>query len=437
MKVLPLLQQAFPAATGYENVITVVQANAEGHLVKIQYDAADDAEDSNVVALPATAFVKTVDAKQYLQEKKSWTDLRRTLMYCRTEVRFYKEILPELTSSSLYFANATPQIFLAEYDLEGLMTESEGATDPSGDGPVDSEWSSQDNADKKGGFLVMEGISSDDYFQESPISIDQAKQTLSAIAGLHAAAWQDVPLLTKAQERLSRGSYHLQTRNPKELAGMPDAWQHFVDAFQHLDTKGIFAKCGPDFGRRIQSLAEYVCQETSPSPTDRYATVSHGDFKSMNCFLPNNEKSRQRGVVMVDFASIGVGLGMQDVGMHVHHAVRPADLANGGEMRLVEHYWTVLNDLLKQRGMDPYPREVAMRHYRLSVVDYFRFFLGRFWKSATPESFGKKASSKNTALINRDVEAAFAFLERVQEYVVQLEMELGSNGRCNVTASGN
>jgi hypothetical protein len=25
----------------------------------------------------------------------------------------------------------------------------------------------------------------------------------------------------------------------------------------------------------------------------------------------------------------------------------------------------------------------------------------------------------------------------VQEYVVQLEMELGSNGRCNVTASGN
>ena len=42
MKVLPLLQQAFPSATGYENLVTVIQANAEGHLVKIKYDDDDE-----------------------------------------------------------------------------------------------------------------------------------------------------------------------------------------------------------------------------------------------------------------------------------------------------------------------------------------------------------------------------------------------------------
>ena len=126
---------------------------------------------------------------------------------------------------------------------------------------------------------------------------------------------------------------------------------------------------------------------------------------------------------MVDFASIGVGLGMQDVAMHIHHAVRPSDLDNGGEMLLVDHYLSVLNNHLQQKQPPcSYPRDVAMQHYKLAVVDYFRFFLGRFWKAATPESFAKKALSKNTALINRDVDAAFAFLERVQKYVAEIGM---------------
>ncbi|KAL3935909.1 MAG: hypothetical protein SGARI_002776 [Bacillariaceae sp.] len=352
MKVLPLLQQAFPTAIGYENVLTVVQANAEGHLVKIQYDQEspnnnDDNNNNNVGSvgtcpsqMPASVFVKTVDAAQYSEKK--WADLRRTLMYCRTEVRFYAEILPGLLQSTnaTVFANATPQIFLAEYDLDGLITEEAAATDPSGNGPVQVDWMTAN----KGGFLVMEGISHEDYYQDSPIVVEQAKQTLAAIAGLHAAAWEDQAVLTRAENRLSRGSYHLKTRNPKELEGIQEAWAHFVDAFRDLDEGGVFDRCGPDFGKRIQNLAEYVCDRTSPGPKDAYATISHGDFKAMNCFLPveGREASKERGVVMVDFASIGVGLGMQDVAMHVHHAVRPADLDNGGEMLLVDHYLNVL-----------------------------------------------------------------------------------------------
>jgi hypothetical protein len=35
--------------------------------------------------------------------------------------------------------------------------------------------------------------------------------------------------------------------------------------------------------------------------------------------------------LLVNYASTGVGLGMSDVAMHLHHAVLPEDLANGGE----------------------------------------------------------------------------------------------------------
>jgi thiamine kinase-like enzyme len=195
------------------------------------------------------------------------------------------------------------------------------------------------------------------------------------------------------------------------------------------------------------NLCFYICAETSPEPTDKYATLSHGDCKAMNFFLPisnNNNKNNNRGVILVDFASTGVGLGMSDVAMLIHHAIRPEHLDNGGEMMLVDHYIDKLNDLLllKQQQQQThdvndttmntttrpikqilcyYPKEIALWHYKLAVADYFRFFLGRFWKSATPESFEKKKYSKNTAFINRDRDSAFAFIKRVKKYVTEIE----------------
>ena len=184
---------------------------------------------------------------------------------------------------------------------------------------------------------------------------------------------------------------------------MVQAWENFVSDFGHLDP-ALFERTAT-LGSRIQNLAEYISMQVSPGPSDSFATISHGDFKSMNCFLPSTETAAttERSVILVDFASTGVGLGMSDVAMHIHHAVLPEHLANGGEEELLEHYLTQLNTSLglTTNGQKFYPKDVAMRHYRLAVADYFRFFLGRFWKTATLESFVKKKDSKNTALMNR------------------------------------
>mmetsp|Transcript_22309 Transcript_22309/g.52550 ORF Transcript_22309/g.52550 Transcript_22309/m.52550 type:complete len:521 (-) Transcript_22309:1351-2913(-) len=518
MQLLPILQQTFPnfavdnnggGGVGFENIHTVIQANAEGHVVKLDLPCARSSDDQNGdVSGPSTtptttsstmlAFVKQVDVAHYCN-KKSWPDLRRTLMYLRTEVRMYREVIPQLnhesSSSTTASANsAFPRMYDARYNLDGLLTEEEAATDPVGSEPTElltsiakksnkSKCSDEiddavtTNADdtataaaasswnEYGGYIVMEGISSDEYYQDSPISLAEAKETLGAVAALHSSAWEDEELLTMAQRRLSRGSYHLLTRNPKELQGMTQSWDHFKSQFGTIEFENgkytpLFERCG-DMGHRIQSLAEYICDRTSPTSSDLYATLSHGDFKSMNCFLPkqddtttttpsssstseNNNNKTQRCVKIVDFASTGVGLGMSDVAMHIHHAVRPELLADGGEEMLLDHYLAVLNDLLllrlRQNGHDetrnvpPYPRDVALQHYRLAVADYFRFFLGRFWKSATPEAFIKKKDSKNTALINRDVDAAMAFLERVEKYVTIIE---GERATASATAMAN
>ena len=341
-------------------------------------------------------------------------------MYLRTEVRFYNEFVPELDRRGFRGGGGgTPRIFYAGYDLEGLIGEDENSTDQTV--PEPQEWS----ALGKGGSILMEYIGNP-YFQESPITMDQAHETLSAVASLHAAAWEDVELLQKADRRLSRGSYHLKTRNVKELAGMEHAWEHFSSHFQHLDPE-LFQRTH-DMGRRIHDIAEYISKEVSPSPTSSYATLSHGDFKSMNCFLSHDGGGGggSGNVVLVDFASTGVGLGMSDVAMHIHHAILPEDLANGGEERLLEHYLDALNTQLvgrPSRGFFHYTKDVAMRHYRFAVVDYFRFFLGRFWKSATMESFATKKNSKNTALINRNLASALAFLDRADRYLRVIEAE--------------
>ena len=64
-----------------------------------------------------------------------------------------------------------------------------------------------------------------------------------------------------------------------------------------------------------------------------------------------------------------------------------------------------------------------MKHYKLATIDYFRFILGRFWRSATPETFEMRKDSPNSTLVNRDAEAALAFVERVDRYLTEIEEE--------------
>jgi thiamine kinase-like enzyme len=418
--------------TSYHLVDTISQANAEGQQVVVHYNQKQEEEDDVCTKL----FIKRVDARKYA-ENKSWADLRRTLLYARTETRFYQEFLPKLNgASSSTSSSLAPHCYLAESNLDGLQMEGSiwdvSQSDPPPALLNNDETEKEILLQGKGATLVLDSIPCpEEYYQESPLTDTQAKQSLSALAKLHACAWQDVALLQLAEERLSKTVYYLPLRNPNELKGMEESWNNFLTQFE--PPPGCLVSITPSIqklGQRMFDMAEYVSNELSPQPTDPYVTICHGDYKAMNVFLPHDDT---KDVIMIDFASIGMGYGMCDVAMHLIHARMPsmdAGTEEEEELRLVDRYLNELEKYKKEHKNDhyqqPYPRDVALRHYRLAVVDYFRFILGRFWKGATPEAFESRQHNQNTVLVNRNIPAAFSLIQKVDEYLQEFETERSS-----------
>ena len=83
---LPVLQRAnLPTkVVKITPLSSIEQANAEGVRLAVEYEQSSDG--SACAAAPPELFVKQVDASHF--SHKAWADLRRTLLYSRTEARF-------------------------------------------------------------------------------------------------------------------------------------------------------------------------------------------------------------------------------------------------------------------------------------------------------------------------------------------------------------
>ena len=277
----------------------VVQANAEGMRVLTRFSVGDgggmmtpsaDSDEDGIGT--AELFVKRVTAPSY--SHKSWTDLRRTLVYLRTEVRFYDEVVPLLLSSSEVnggesrLAEHLPRVYGTSCDLSGLIPEDHPTTDAKQPCPYDEgDDRARDHALRgRGGHIVLQSLGSGRYYQDSPVSLEGSRQCLVAAARLHASAWGDRGLLTRVADRLSDagGSYQLRFRNPKELEGMVSSWEHFRTQFGGEGGRAaevLGRESVRELGRRVFEMATYLSQELSPGVDDEYATIVHGDYKSM------------------------------------------------------------------------------------------------------------------------------------------------------------
>jgi hypothetical protein len=173
----------------------------------------------------------------------------------RTETRFYSDFAPLLRKVGF---DAIPQHSAAVYHLSDWVPEEERATAPSDPNRTMDEL--PETQTRHGGLLVLECIDSIAYFQDSPISVLQAKQCLSAVAALHLAAWEKVDLLQKAEDELSQASLHLSTRNPSELAVIEAAWDHFLVEFRvPLQEANLWSKDSVQrLGRRMGAAARYI-----------------------------------------------------------------------------------------------------------------------------------------------------------------------------------
>ena len=433
---LEIVQEAIPSVQDLQIDQSIIQASAEGYKLTTTTststtttatkDALHDQDDTPTE--PQQLFVKLVDASKYSYKK--WPDLRRVLLYARTEVRFYNETVPLLRNKGL--DRIAPRCFHASYNLDGLISEQDRAVDVKNN-VIPATY--HNIGAGMGGRLVLETMNPQRYYQKSPLTPAQACLCLKAAAQLHAAAWEDPAILEPAHDRLSRGSYNLALRNPQEILDIAEGWQHFLTNFRNvapdpyqqlLDRTDV-----QQLGKRIVRVAQPISDALSPQPHDPYATLVHGDLKSMNVFLPQNNNNNDNAL-LIDFASTGVGMGMSDVAMHVFHALLPQDL---DEDFLLDSYLDHLHQYRKQynnnndddKDVVVYPKSLAKRHFRMAVLDYFRFFLGRFWKKSTPDSMHKLKDNQNTNLINRDIASAMNFVQHVNEYLTEYEQQQQDN----------
>ncbi len=416
---LPSLQRVDERISSYTTTQHIVQGSAEGFIVEAQTSPNDETKHY---------FVKYVDIPKYSQ--KAWADLRRTIHYARTEIRFYNEILPMLRESLGEDWVIAPNVYLAEYDLEPLMNENESTADKSSNG-IDSDPKYDENdtsaLDGKYGILIMDNVKEvNGGFQQAPMRENIAIPSVEGLAKFHAAAFQKEDILKQVAGRLCEfgGSYHLKNRNPNELKNLVTTWKDFMTNIGPAAPPGFFDQPSIQaLGQRLFDVAEYVADELSPSPSFPCATIVHGDYKAMNVFFTTSGKDEESNpsAILIDFASTGVGLGMSDLAMHVANVALPEDLDNGIEDVMVDKYFAALEKALPD--YIEYNKEAALRHYRFATVDFCRYIIGRQWKGATLEVFKKRNKDSNFAMINRTPEAAIKFIERTAKYLESIEDE--------------
>jgi hypothetical protein len=179
-------------------------------------------------ALPFKLFVKKVSAEG--MKHKPWTDRRRTLAYSRTELNFYTEFAEALCACGIRL----PRFASAVDQLAPLLDDC--TTDSPGEEP-------QADLLQAGGCILFLECLPETLTQCSSISFSQAQEALTAAAALHAAAWGDESLLTRAAARLQQygGACSLSIRNPNELNRVRSNWERFVNFFSVFDPV-LFAK---------------------------------------------------------------------------------------------------------------------------------------------------------------------------------------------------
>ena len=282
------------------------------------------------------------------------------------------------------------------------------------DAPVEPE--EEELRLREGGLLMLLECVHAGYTQISPLSTEQASVSLSLLARLHAACWQDRELLQKASERLhSTGGYWtLQRRGAEELRHLKPNWQSYLEAFKDKAPELLSRPKIKCLAERLEAVAFWVAAQLTPSPSDAFATLIHGDAKAMNMFLP----LEQGEALAIDFQWTGVGYGLSDVAMHLPHSIDVGALRGGGEEKLVRWYH---QELLKLLGPESITFPEAWHLYRLAFVDYARMVLSIFLKDASPSNFEAKAENPNVGFVYRNVEASLHYVGMVDHHLSYVE----------------
>ena len=358
-------------------------------------------------AFPARLFLKKVYAEH--MPAKTPAALRRDLESNRVEARLYKNFSSQLQKRGVPVLRSP------------LVDEQLDCLDHSTANHHEEEALRQGKM-----MLLLECVDRSAYRQKSPLTAEQASQSLRLLAQLHAAAWEDRSLLREASEQLhTHGCYWaLSRRGEEEMRQLQPIWDLYLQAFKSHAPDLLSRPHIRNLAQRLESMAPWVAAELQASPEDDFATLVHGDYKAMNLFLPVDEAGSP---LLIDFQWTGVGFGMADVAMHLSHSVATeAVLAHEEDM--VRTYHSALINILRNRGADvaakaakTYSFQTALHYYRLAFLDYARMVLSCFFRNASPDAFSARGDNPNVGYVYRNVEASLLYIQMVDRHLTFLE----------------
>jgi aminoglycoside phosphotransferase (APT) family kinase protein len=175
------------------------------------------------------------------------------------------------------------------------------------------------------------------------LTLDRARTTLAALAGLH--AWSADPANSPSLQ--SFPSLDNQVTRDLLIPAFAAGWQ--------LYRTHTTASVPPAVGRYAEHFSEHAPVALS-ALTER-ALLLHGDIRADNLFFDADR------VKVVDFQLAARGCGAADVAYLVSQGL-PTEVRRGRDEELVRYYV----DCLVGRGVTDYPFEMAWRHYRFAVA---------------------------------------------------------------------
>lgn len=167
----------------------------------------------------------------------------------------------------------------------------------------------------------------------------------------------------------------------------------------------LLGQIGPRMAKELRSIGDRLCPDL-PSIKSQLSkpplTISHGDFRLDNCFL--GTAANPHNLVVFDWQYCSRGRGILDVGAFILEAYSPSDRRRD-EMDLLKAY----HSQLIKNGVDNYTFEDCLHDYRLSILDFFIFWV----VVGGPCDFSGDRASVYLQNAMRRFEAAIADLECV------------------------
>jgi 3'-phosphoadenosine 5'-phosphosulfate (PAPS) 3'-phosphatase/thiamine kinase-like enzyme len=189
-----------------------------------------------------------------------------------------------------------------------------------------------------------------------------------------------------------------------------------------------------NLGTRLQRVTEQVGCDAHPfqfnqdESLDQFKTLIHGDPKQTNIFFQQEKEEDDLQVGLIDFQWSGFGLAASDIAHHLSAASHADLLEEGGEIELLEYYYTELTTHLVEYGAyssteavaSAYSFDLFFEQYETAILDMCRLVIAYAWSRFEPVTNKKDyARTANKNSYNKSLPNAVWLMNRCHEILTK------------------